>query len=109
MVMMGEAFRIQVSLTAGFRDDLLGSVLERRNPETSERVDELAPGQAGDLSRPALRDDPYLQPLHGGGEAHLPRESLRIFVEGGQGAFGDFDRHADHGFSLAYNHPRYSS
>src|SRR3954462_7836023 len=29
MVMMGEALRTQISLTAGFRDDLLGSVLER--------------------------------------------------------------------------------
>jgi hypothetical protein len=50
IVMIGEALMIQISPGTGFRDDFVGPVLERRDIETLQGIDELAPGQSRDLS-----------------------------------------------------------
>src|SRR4051794_26825078 len=94
--MRGEALTIHVSLKAGFREELVGPVLEGGDAETPKCVQEFAPREPCDLGGPALRDEPELVPLDGCREPQLLGETLRVLVEGCQSALGHFDRHSNH-------------
>lgn len=98
-VTTGEALTTRASPKASFLEELVGIILEGGDPEPREGVDELGSqyaGYAGDLGSAALEDQSELVSLGRCCQFHLPGEALGILMQGGQGAFGNFDHHTDH-------------